>query len=394
MRILHLIPSLAKGGAERICLDMVRALQREPDTDVRLVVLRNSNDYATEYPDVIPQCIEAHVIPSISGKWKVKLEQWDAILSNFRPDVIHSHLFEAEMVAHYYPVRGVRYVTHCHDNMKQLKRLRWTELTDKSRLTQTYERNWLLKKYSACESLFIVISSHSEYYFQHELPKSLARNVRLLPNAIDHSRFSTRSAVSPELGNAIKLVNIGSFVPNKNQNFLLKVAEELLKLSVDVRLSFAGSGPLMNDVAIEAQKLDIVDRISCLGNVDRVETLLWDSHVYVHSAFSEAFGLVLLEAMAAGLPVVTLDGHGNRELIENGVNGFMVGNNDPKVFAERILACFTPPDKWSTMSRAAKDFSKGFDIKAYVKKLLHFYTHGELPPPSTQVGFNDGAPEK
>jgi glycosyltransferase involved in cell wall biosynthesis len=374
MRILHVIPTLSKGGAERICLDMVRALQHEQGTEVLLAVLRDINAYAREYPDVTPKHVKANVTPSISGGWKVDTAEWDELVSQYRPDVIHSHLFEAEMVVHFRPIAGVKYVTHCHDNMRQLKRLHWTESFDKVRLTHVYERHWLLKQYVKCNTQFIAISKHSQQYYQRELPVSLSGNIHLIPNAIDRKKFTSRSASPPEPNTAIRLVNIGSFVPNKNQRFLLKVVKELLGMGINIDLTFAGSGAMLKEVEGEAFNLGISDHVKFLGNVDSVEKLLWDSHLYVHSAHSEAFGLALLEAMASGLPVVSLDGKGNSDLIENGVNGYLVSEEDVRLFARRVLECFTPIEAWSAMSVQARSFSVKYDINVYLQKLLHLYS--------------------
>jgi glycosyltransferase involved in cell wall biosynthesis len=97
----------------------------------------------------------------------------------------------------------------------------------------------------------------------------------------------------------------------------------------------------------------------------------------VHSATYEPFGLVLLEAMSAGLPVVCLDGHGNRELIREGENGFMVNPPDAKVFARRILDCVSSVETWNHFSTAAKDFVKPYDIEIYAQRLVRLYEEAQ-----------------
>ena len=64
------------------------------------------------------------------------------------------------------------------------------------------------------------------------------------------------------------------------------------------------------------------------GKVDQVEHWLTKAHLYVHAAWYEPFGLVFLEAMASGLPCITLDGKGNRDVIEPKKNGMLMESQD------------------------------------------------------------------
>ena len=80
-------------------------------------------------------------------------------------------------------------------------------------------------------------------------------------------------------------------------------------------------------------------------------------------------GLVLLEAMAAGLPVVTLDGGGNRDLVIDGKNGYLIEKQDPKEFADRILEIYQNKE----MSHFNAEYAKQFDIVAYCEKLVEIY---------------------
>lgn len=373
MRVVHVIPSLRKGGAERLCLDIVRGLNALPGMEAKLAIMRDINEYAEEYPDVTPVVINSSVVPSILGKWQVEVEQWERFVREFRPDVIHSHLFEAEMMTRHSIVNGIRYFTHCHDNMPQMKRWHWNDLFNKQRITEAYERNFLVGQYEACENQFIAISADTEEYFKANLPMALARNVVRMPNAIDHSRFSANTASAPDAGGELRLINIGSFVPKKNQRFLLHVLQHMRNEGVNASLTLVGDGPLREQVEKEAQALGLEKHIRFLGNVSNVESLLWESHVYLHSATYEPFGLVILEAMAAGLPVVALDGRGNRELHHDGKNGYMVKEQDPVTFASRILACTSDGSAWQGLHENAIEFSKVYDVEAYVQRLASLY---------------------
>jgi glycosyltransferase involved in cell wall biosynthesis len=77
--------------------------------------------------------------------------------------------------------------------------------------------------------------------------------------------------------------------------------------------------------------------------------------------------------MAAGLPCVVLDGNGNRDLIEQGQNGYMIDEQDPSEFAVRIQALSISPEAYQTMSAYARGYARGFDIGRVADRFVAFY---------------------
>jgi glycosyltransferase involved in cell wall biosynthesis len=77
--------------------------------------------------------------------------------------------------------------------------------------------------------------------------------------------------------------------------------------------------------------------------------------------------------MASGLPVVTLDGGGNHELIEEASNGHILKTQDVELFAEKIRAVVQEANTFKRMSKSARTFAQQFDIRDYCKKLVHLY---------------------
>jgi len=375
MRVLHVIPSLTRGGAERLVLDIVRHLRKDASYKVELVVLSEENAYHDEYIEVNPIHIKSYVIPSVKGAWRVNLTEWDAIIQEFKPNIIHSHLFAADLFVHYRPIPGVAYVTHCHDNMRQIKRLSPADLFNKTRLTEWYERRFMLEKYILTNNHFIAISEDTHRYFVQNLPKELGKHVHLLHNAIDYKRFSARLAKWEPSG-VKRLVNVGSFVSKKNQRFLIEVMEILLGNDTRYELTLVGEGPLRESVENEVHKRNLQAHVHFTGSRSAVESILWDSHMMVHSATYEPFGLVLLEGMAAGLPIVSLDGRGNRILLEDqGKGRFLSINASPSEFAAAISSCFIDFSEWERLSKCSLAFSKAYGMETYINLLDLFYTN-------------------
>lgn len=369
MNILHIIPTLRKGGAERIVLDTCIELQKHAGVQVKLVTL-----YALcEYPDLAAQVdwnvVTARFVPSITRKCVRDIKQLEQLFTDFQPDIIHTHLWEAEMVARQVSYQRGRWFTHLHDNMRQLSRLSWP--ITKQKITDWYERSIILHAYDKRDSHFIAISRHCEAYAQANLPKRFLPNITFMSNAINTNRFRPQSKLS--VPDALHIASIGSLVAKKNHLLLIEIAHELRKSGVQFTIDIMGDGVLRNELQSRIDASSLNTEVLLRGLTDQPETVLWKSSLYVHTATYEPFGLVLLEAMAAGLPVVTLNGGGNADIIEDGKNGFIIDSQDPKLFADKILEIWQDKKRYSEMSEYASRYAQQFDIKEYAVKLLSLY---------------------
>jgi glycosyltransferase involved in cell wall biosynthesis len=123
----------------------------------------------------------------------------------------------------------------------------------------------------------------------------------------------------------------------------------------------------------QIEQLHLQDAVTLHGNVEFPEEFLKKSSLYLHTATYEPFGLVLIEAMACGLPVVCTDGKGNRDLIHEGENGFMVWERDPKLLADKIELLLKNETLRKEMGEKARVFAQEFGMENYVKELLSIY---------------------
>jgi glycosyltransferase involved in cell wall biosynthesis len=372
MRILHVIPTLNKGGAERYCADVCAELSGRPDIEVLLLSMSPSNKYSFITEKINYRVCNSRVLPSISGRAEYNTDEYDQIVREFKPDVIHSHLFWAELLTREKPLPEVAYVTHCQNNMPEFRNVETPQLFRKSTWTKQFEKRWIIKRYKACKNNFIVISKDTEAYYHQVLPKEL-RNITMLHHAIDFEKFNKANVDRSDDLSKIKLVYVARFAIYKNHQFLIDVVLELKQRGYEVSLDFLGDGECMEEVRTKVIKYNLEKEINFAGVIDDVELYLSKANLYVHPAYYEPFGLVLIEAMAAGLPVVCLDGKGNRDLIEQGENGFMVFEQNPQLFADRILDIFGSKENYSKMSKFCVEYARSFDIKNHTDKLIGYY---------------------
>ena len=370
MNIAFIIPNLKKGGAERIVLDICNEINNSTNHKLVLITFSDINEYGSLINNIDWHIIPSKYSPSILNKSYISVEKIQQFINQFKPDIIHSHLWESEILLTQINIGNAIRYTHFHDNMVQLKKLKFP--SSKRDITNYYEKILVEKNYNHNKNHFLCISKDTYSFARNVLPKINHNNIHLLINAIDLSRFKnnrTREGIK----NKIKFINIGSFVKKKNQMFIVDIAKELNDYNIDFEIILLGDGPLIEDVKAYAEKLNLHQRIIFKGNVEKVEDFLKESDIYIHSANYEPLGLVILEAMAAGLPTITLEGKGNRDLIEEGKNGYMIYDQDPEKFAQKIIYLIENKDKYTEISNYCKEYAKKYDIKEYVNKLLVLY---------------------
>lgn len=369
LRILHVIPNLVKGGAQRIALDICNELQNSPNVKVALLYWEGDNRFEFLSKNLEVYKINIQYELSFSGKHKIDISEYEAFVDDFEPDIIHSHLYPAELVSRENPRKDISYFTHCHDNIRQFQRWTIQMLGSKQKIAENIERKRLMKRYRSCNNQFIAISKDVQLYLNNNVSKSLLENIHLLHNGFNYQAFFQK--VKPVLSNPVRLINVGNFVPLKNQVFLIHSLKQMNDRDVILRL--IGDGITREQVKEVVVKLELNDHVQFLGTPDNISKELHEADIYVHASKSEAFGLVLLEAMASGIPVVSLDGKGNRDLIQDGINGFIVDQDDIETFVYRINDLIKDKELYSRIALKGQESAKKYDIRNYTDQLIQIY---------------------
>lgn len=371
MKILFITQSLGRGGAERLTLEIANTLDKFGHI-TKIISLSRKNQFSDLYANLDIEFCDSFVSLSISKKNKIDLTDFLNKVNDFNPDIIHSNTYKAELVSRENTLKNICYFTHCHNNMPEFNSLGFKTLFSKNLLTKFYEKKRIEKKYYMCNNKFIVISKDSYNYYYKNLSSSLKNSIHFLPNAIDYNKFhyaSTRKKTE-----VLKIVMVGHMADYKNQIFLIDVLEKLVNRNINTHLTLLGEWRNNGEKILAKAKAKSLDQyLSMPGIIDNVESELINQSIYVHSSLTESFGLVMIEAMASGLPVVCLDGLGNRDIIENDRNGYIISDANAELFADKILTIWNNEDKYQEMSQYAQEYAKQYNIKPYVEKLLVLY---------------------
>lgn len=369
MRILHVIPSLLKGGAERLTLDIGHQLIAQGH-QFKLITFQHENHYPMLSQGIDIEICEATVAYSITGKGTLKIDGFKKAVEAFKPNIIHSHLLEADMVSQEAYIPGVKYVTHWHGCYNATNPVPLSQRFTKTYIGNQYSLNKLKANYKRSDNRFIAISQfiHDYVHKNVEIDKN---KITIIPNAIDLQRFAFTH--SRQLDGTIRLINIGSMMPNKNQSFLLDVVVALKAKGQNVQLDLIGTGPTQKALKEKAVQLGIEDEVNFTGIVPDPENYLNEAHIYVHSAWHEPFGLVLIEAMSTGLPVVSFNTGGPKEIVQEGKTGYLVEKDNLATFVDKVLQLASDTALYEDFSKNAMAASKQYDIKNYTEKLIAFY---------------------
>ena len=173
-----------------------------------------------------------------------------------------------------------------------------------------------------------------------------------------------------EGGKTLRLIYVGRLIEEKGVQTILTAFARLK--DADCRLTIVGDGDYRAPLQAIAKELDIDSRVQFLGTRDDVPELLADSDVFVHLPdCAEGFGIAVVEAMASGLICVCGDRGALPEIVEDGVSGFLVKNNDPERLAEIVRAIAGNPnsEQYEAIRANAVTAAGRFSIEAFTAKL-------------------------
>lgn len=171
------------------------------------------------------------------------------------------------------------------------------------------------------------------------------------------------------------LVHVGRICHEKNIDFLLKMHQLVVHQKPDAILIIAGEGPALNHLKHLAIKLQIGKSVKFIGYLDRKKELkncYAAGDVFVFSSRTETQGLVLLEAMACGTPVVSIAEMGTKDILHNG-GGHMIADEDVDDFSERVLLILSNYELKKRMSQEARQYASTWSMDSLTMQLVSFY---------------------
>ena len=407
MRILHVTPywadAWAYGGIPRV----VGALAGQLAAGGHSVTVCTTDAHSRESRRPTGACAEApgidlRIFPNRSNRMAYDW-QWFTPVSMHRFlrdhagdfDVAHLHAcrnLPGAMAAHYLDRYGVPFVVAPNGTAPIIER----------RHLAKHAFDWLTGSRMLRNAAAVIAVSEAERRQLQSLGVGDDR-IHVVPNPVDLSEFSPaidrgRFRQRAGLGSETLVTFLGKITPRKRLDLLVRA---FARLRPHPRLIIAGNdmGGLRDALSLAAD-LGVRDRVTVTGLVagrDRLE-LLADSNVVVYPGDDEVFGLVALEAILAGTPVVVAGDSGCGEIVTRAGGGAVVPAGDDAALAAAMTGILTAPDRWSVDVAAAagrlRDDYGASRVSAHLTDLYERVIHRHASPEATRRGVTFLVPVK
>lgn len=232
----------------------------------------------------------------------------------------------------------------------------------------------MVEEADIADAIIVASSFSKDSLIENGIPEN---RIFIVPYGVDLEKF--QPAPQQPLNNChLNVLFIGGIGQRKGVGYLLRAVHEL-KQSLNITTTLVGN--LRGDPSVfDSYRLDFIHvnhmpHAKVLGQYQAAD-------VFVFPSLIEGFGLVILEAMASGLPVITTPNTGGRDVIEDGVDGFIVPIRDVEAIKQRLVYLYENPAERMRMGKAARKKAEQYSWDRYytgiATALEHIYSNAKL----------------
>ena len=389
-KILHIITRLDMGGSAQNTLLTCHKLARKYEMVLVHGLSLESNMTDSERKAVEIQIESARVngvkviqIPSllrrISPMNDIRaLCDLVRIIKAEKPDVVHTHTSKAgilgRVAAKIVRVPLIVHTPHGHVFFGHFGPI----------LSRVFL--WVERLFGILTDRVVVLTDgeRSDYTDRNVYPEDKLVQIH---SGVDIEKFKQSPVSAVEKKRALGLAQnglvvgfIGWLLPIKGPMHLIKAMEDVWRDYENTVLVFIGKGDLDVDLRAAALKTGANGRVNFLGWRNDIEEIMPIFDIFVLPSLNEGMGRVLVEAMAAGKPVVASNVGGIPDLVQHDYNGLLVAPGDEKALATGIKHLISNPQKAKLMGQRGREFCRQFSVESMVEKIDSLY--GQLLPES------------
>lgn len=323
-----------KEQAESFREKLLEEDRKGPERVVRYHSQKKKMDNGMVYPGIYPteifevfererfDCIHVHH-PMFVGPWALRLGK------RYRVPVIYTYHTRYEDYLHYIPCFRINE----RSTAVKRKAVEWIQ----KNVIPSY-MSWFCNK---CDLVLAPSAGMQQIIRGYGVDTPIA----IFPTGLDESSFRKNARRSQEIrkqygqGKKHLLVTVSRLEKEKNYGFLLRgIAELKRETGDDFHVLIIGDGSQKSELKVRASILGIQDVVTFVGNIpnDQVKDYLSAADLFLFASKSETQGIVLAEALAAGIPVTAVQATGADDIIEDGVNGFLTEERE-EIWAAKVI---------------------------------------------------------
>jgi len=219
--------------------------------------------------------------------------------------------------------------------------------------------NRLIKIIKASD-MVITMGTKAVDFFREKGVQSV---LEVISGGIDSARFKPSKEVP-----IYDLIMTGRLVEIKRIDVFLKAVKHAVNKIPNIKVAIVGSGELRDELQKLSMNLGIENNVDFVGYQDDIESWLQKSRIFVLTSDSEGLSLSMMEAMMCGLPAIVSDVGDLGNLVEDGINGFLVPRRYPEKFSARFIELLSDENKLKTSSEAARNSTQKYSMHAATEK--------------------------
>jgi len=219
----------------------------------------------------------------------------------------------------------------------------------------------------------VYVSDFMRHELETRIPSLASIRAQVIPNFVDESPHRVEDPRRD-------IISVGTLDRRKNHEFLIRVVAHAARGGHRYKLTVVGEGPERKALIRLASELGVDDLVELAGHHPDPRKLMASHRVYCHSSIIESFGIVLIEAMSVGLPVIAAPVGGIPEIVKPGVTGTFWSLDDEAEAARRLIMTLETPDLARRLGEAArKRFQDLYTASEVAPRLLEFLLSGASP---------------
>lgn len=345
MKVLHVLNSSSFSGAENVVCQIIKMFEHDSSFDMAYCSIDGPIREMLEEMNIMFYPISA-----------MKSYELKRVITIYRPDIIHAH----DMRANFFVAsvcRRIPLISHIHNNAFDSRRLSSKSIA------------YFFAAKKAKKIIWVSKSSYEGYVFHNFFRNKSC----ILYNVINRDELIKR-AKQDKKEYDYDVSYVGRITYPKNLQRLMEILEIVCDELSDLKVAIVGTGEEEEEIKKICKKLGLDNNVDFLGYKKNPLKLLGDSKVMVITSRWEGTPMVALEAISLGVPIVSTPTDGMKDLIDNGVNGYLTDDN--REFSRYIIELVKCKTKHREFVKNQCEFSERInDLNHYMTVLKEIYNN-------------------